>query len=114
MSKQVDVLGLTGFDAWLTSPPEGPKWHEPKDEHEAKAMEELAADMNGLSEILTESAWIAEHASFLFTHSESFRAEVLTARKTWLADKARQIAEEEAGEREVESKLSALEARHDR
>jgi len=39
---------------------------------------------------------------------------VLTARKEWLADKAQQIAEEEAGEREMESKLSAWEARHDR
>lgn len=89
-------------------------WLEPTEEHEAMAIEELAKDMTDLGEILTESAWIAEHASFLFTHSESFRAEVLTARKEWLADKAQQIAEEEAGEREMESKLSAWEARHDR
>ena len=89
-------------------------WLEPTEEHEAEARYELARDLTGLGEILAESAWIAEHASFLFTHSESFRAEVLTARQVWLADKARQIAEEEAGAREMESKLSAWEARHDR
>ena len=35
------MSGLAGFDAWLTSPPEGPKWNEPTDEHEAAAMEEI-------------------------------------------------------------------------
>ena len=107
------MSGLTGFDAWLTSPPEGPKWHEPTDEHEAAAMEELAADMDGLSEILTESAWIAEHASFLFASSESFRAEVLSARKEWIAKRAQEIADAEADSQATEAAISRWEARNE-
>ena len=107
------MSGLTGFDAWLTSPPEGPKWHEPTDEHEAAAMEELADDMDGLAEILADSAWIAEHASFLFASSESFRAEVLSAKKDWIERRAQEIADAEADSQATEAAINRWEARNE-
>ena len=107
------MSGLTGFDAWLTSPPEGPKWNEPKDEHEDKAMEEIAEDLDGLAECLTESAWIAEHASFLFASSESFRAEVLSAKKDWIERRAQEIADNEAEVQAAEAAIDRWEARNE-
>ena len=107
------MSGLTGFDAWLTSPPEGPKWHEPKDEHESAAMEELADDMDCLAEILADSAWLAEHASFLFASSESFRAEVLSAKKDWIERRAQEIADAEAESQATEAAISRWEARNE-
>ena len=104
---------LTGFDAWLTSPPEGPKWHEPTDEHEAAAMEELSDDMDGLAEILSDSAWLAEHAAFLFASSDSFRAEVLSARKEWIAKRAQEIADAEADSQATEAAINRWEARNE-
>lgn len=113
MSKQVDVLGLAGFDAWLASPPEGPKWHEPTDEHEAAAMEEIAEDIDGLAEILADSAWLAEHASFLFASSESFRAEVLSAKKDWIERRAQEIADAEADSQAAEAAIDRWESRNE-
>lgn len=107
------MSSLAGFDAWLTSPPEGPKWHEPKDEHESAAMEELADDMDGLAEILADSAWIAEHAAFLFASSESFRAEVLSAKKEWVAKRAQEIADAEAESQAAEAAIERWEARNE-
>ena len=107
------MSGLTGFDAWLTSPPEGPKWHEPTDEHEAAAMEELSDDMDGLAEILSDSAWLAEHAAFLFASSDSFRAEVLSARKEWIAKRAQEIADAEADSQATEAAINRWEARNE-
>lgn len=104
------MSGLAGFDAWLTSPPEGPKWHEPKDEHESAAMEELADDMDGLAEILADSPWIAEHAAFLFASSESFRAEVLSAKKDWIERRAQEIADAEAESQAAEAAIARWEA----
>ena len=107
------MSGLAGFDAWLTSPPEGPKWHEPEDEHESAAMEELADDMDCLAEILADSAWLAEHASFLFASSESFRAEVLSAKKDWIERRAQEIADAEADSQATEAAISRWEARNE-
>ena len=107
------MSGLTGFDAWLTSPPEGPKWHEPTDEHEARAMEEIAADLGGLRELLEESPWIAEHAAFLFASSESFRAEVLSAKKEWIERRAQEIADAEAESQATEAAIERWEARNE-
>ena len=107
------MSGLTAFDAWLTSPPEGPDWHEPTDEHEARAMEEIAADLDGLRELLEESPWIAEHASFLFASSESFRAEVLSAKKDWIERRAQEIADAEAEAQAAEAAISRWEARNE-
>jgi len=104
------MTGLTAFDAWLTSPPEGPDWHEPTDEHEARAMEELADDMDCLAEILADSAWIAEHAAFLFASSESFRAEVLSAKKDWIERRAQEIADSEAEAQAAEAAIERWEA----
>ena len=113
MSKQVDVLGLTGFDAWLTSPPEGPAWHEPKDQHEAKAMEEIAVDMDGLRELLEASPWLSEHATYLFASSNSFRAEVLSAKKDWIERRAQEIADAEAESQATEAAIDRWEARNE-
>lgn len=107
------MTGLTAFDAWLTSPPEGPDWHEPTDEHEARAMEELADDMDCLAEILADSAWIAEHASFLFASSASFRAEVLSAKKEWIERRAQEIADSEAEAQAAEAAIERWEARNE-
>jgi len=107
------MSGLDGFDAWLTSPPEGPKWHEPSSQHESAAMEELADDMDGLAEILADSAWIAEHAAFLFASSESFRAEVLSAKKDWIERRAQEIADAEAESQAAEAAADRWEARNE-
>lgn len=107
------MSSLAGFDAWLTSPPEGPDWHEPTDEHEARAMEEIAADLVGLRELLEESPWIAEHASFLFASSASFRAEVLSAKEEWIAKRAQEIADAEAESQAAEAAIARWEARNE-
>lgn len=107
------MTGLAGFDAWLTSPPEGPKWHEPKDEHESAAMEEIAADLDGLRELLEASPWVAEHASFLFASSESFRAEVLSAKKDWIERRAQEIADAEAESQAAEAAADRWELRNE-
>ena len=107
------MSGLAGFDAWLTSPPEGPKWNEPTDEHEAAAMEEIAEDLDGLAEILADSAWLAEHASFLFASSDSFRAEVLSAKKDWIERRAQEIADAEADSQATEAAINRWEARNE-
>lgn len=107
------MSSLAGFDAWLTSPPEGPDWHEPTDEHEAAAMEEIAEDLDGLAEILADSAWLAEHASFLFASSESFRAEVLSAKKDWIERRAQEIADAEAESQAAEAAIARWEARNE-
>ena len=108
------MSGLAGFDAWLTSPPEGPDWHEPTDEHEARAMDEIAADMDGLQDLLEASPWLAEHAAFLFASSESFRAEVLSAKKDWIERRAQEIADNEAEAQATEAAIDRWEARNDR
>jgi len=107
------MSSLAGFDAWLTSPPEGPKWHEPTDEHEARAMDEIAADMDGLRDLLEASPWIAEHAAFLFASSESFRAEVLSAKKDWIERRAQEIADAEAESQAAEAAIERWEARNE-
>ena len=107
------MSGLTAFDAWLTSPPEGPDWHEPTDEHEAAAMEEIAEDLKGIAEILADSAWLAEHASFLFASSEYFRAEVLSAKKDWIERRAQEIADNEAEVQAAEAAIDRWEARNE-
>ena len=107
------MSSLSGFDAWLTSPPEGPKWHEPSDQHESAAMDEIAEDLDGLAEILADSAWLAEHASFLFASSESFRAEVLSAKKDWIERRAQEIADAEAESQANEAAIDRWEARNE-
>ena len=76
-------------------------------------MEEIAEDLDGLAEILTESAWIAEHASFLFASSESFRAEVLSAKKDWIERRAQEIADAEAESQATEAAIDRWEARNE-
>ena len=76
-------------------------------------MEELADDMDGLAEILADSAWIAEHASFLFASSESFRAEVLSAKKDWIERRAQEIADAEADSQATEAAIDRWEARNE-
>ena len=70
------MSGLTGFDEWLTSPPEGPKWHEPKDEHEDKAMEEMPRILTGLPNALPNPLGSRS------THRSSSRAVNLSAPKS--------------------------------
>ena len=76
-------------------------------------MEELADDMDCLAEILTESAWIAEHAAFLFASSDSFRAEVLSAKAEWIERRAQEIADAEAESQATEAAISRWEARNE-
>ena len=73
-------------------------------------MEEIAEDLDGLAEILADSAWIAEHASFLFASSESFRAEVLSAKAEWIERRAQEIADAEAESQANEDALDRWEA----
>ncbi len=66
-----------------------------------------------LAEILTESAWIAEHAAFLFASSDSFRAEVLSAKKDWIERRAQEIADAEADSQATEAAINRWEARNE-
>ena len=102
------------YDDWLMSAlPDSDSCPDPTDEHEAAAMEELADDMDCLAEILADSAWLAEHASFLFASSESFRAEVLSAKKDWIERRAQEIADAEAESQATEAAIERWEARNE-
>ena len=63
----------------------------PAEHYYDTAREELAADIDGLEEILANSAWLAEHASALLVASESFRGEVYAARSDWLDKRAKEL-----------------------
>ena len=86
-------------EARRTSPPDD-DWNEPTDEHEEAAKAELAANLDALWDVLDNNAFRADHVAALFNHSADFRATVYRERDDWLKQRAQELADEEAHERD--------------
>jgi len=76
-----------------TSPPDE-EWNEVKDEHVDEAIAYVKNNPDILFDMIAQSSFWAEHAMFLYDHSEQFQAEV--ARSQRVADKAQSLADDEA------------------
>ena len=66
---------------------------EPASHFYAEAEEELAKDLDGLAEILTDSDSIKAYAAALYESSSAFRAEVRAKNLDWLDMRAQQLEE---------------------
>lgn len=84
------------YDTWLTSnaPDDDDDFIADEDDMDA-AIQELSENLDCLREALENSTWIDEYASYLFTHCEKFRDEVLADNKNkdWLNTRAQEICD---------------------
>jgi hypothetical protein len=81
-------------DDWLmTGLPDYDEGIEADEDDMDAAIQELSENLDCLREALENSTWIDEYASYLFTHCEKFRDEVLADNKDWLNERAQEICD---------------------
>jgi len=81
-------------DDWLmTGLPDYDEGIEADEDDMQEAEDELGEDLDALRQVLEESPWISEHASFLYVHCEKFKDEMRAKYKDWLNERAQAICD---------------------
>ena len=89
------------------SPRDEPEPIEPSEDQIARAVKNIRSDRNAVTELLTESPWIAEWADWMIDNNPAFRAEVELSKA--VTDEAMRIAKADRESAALEAAIDGSE-----